>query len=229
MNYGLGSFTEKKIEILNHLRNIKQKNNNYKIIDIGGGKEKHIKDKFDFIDAYVDFRKVESNNKNLKHYNGNINDFELWEEIFNDVEKNGKYDYCICTHLLEDIAFPEFVCKCINKIAKAGLITFPSKYKELSYFESKSYRGYSHHRWIMTIINNTIYGFPKQGFIENIRWDNITNKLNKDNEELYILWKNKINFKIINDDWLGPSSKEIINIYIINLNNTDEDKIVYSM
>ena len=90
MNYGLGELTKKKVEVLNNLRNIKKKDSNYRIIDIGGGKEKHVKDKFNFIDAYVDFRKVESNNKNLKHYNGNINDIELWENIFEDVKQNGK-------------------------------------------------------------------------------------------------------------------------------------------
>ena len=226
MNYGLGESTKKKIEILNKLRNEKKKNNNYRIIDIGGGKEKHVKDKFNFIDAYVDFRIVESNNKNLKHYNGNVNDIELWEKIFDDVKENGKYDYCICTHLLEDVAFPEFICKCINKIAKAGIISFPSKYKELSYFESKNYLGYNHHRWIMTIRNNSIYGFPKQGFIESMDWTSISNKLKNKNEELYILWEDRINFNIINNDWLGPSPKEIINQYKIELNNSDEDKYV---
>jgi hypothetical protein len=226
MNYGLGELTKKKIEILNKLRNEKKKNNNYRIIDIGGGKEKHVKDKFNFIDAYVDFRIVESNNKNLKHYNGNVNDIELWEKIFDDVKENGKYDYCICTHLLEDVAFPEFICKCINKIAKAGIITFPSKYKELSYFENNNYLGYNHHRWIMTIRNNSIYGFPKQGFIESMDWTSISNKLKNKNEELYILWEDRINFNIVNNDWLGPSPKEIINQYKIELNNSDEDKYV---
>jgi hypothetical protein len=224
MEYGLGKLTHKKKEILNNLRKKKLENSNYKIIDIGGGKEKHCPDKFNFIDAYADFRVVNSN-KNLKHFNGNINDLDLWEKILEDVKTNGKYDFCICTHLLEDIAFPSFVCKMINKIALSGIITFPSKYKELSYFESKNYRGYNHHRWIMTIKNDAILGFPKQGFIENLEWNSITNKLNSNNEELWILWSEKINFNIINDDWLGPSPTEIVEIYKRELINTGEDKL----
>lgn len=223
MEYGLGKLTRKKIEVLNKLRKRKKEDSNYKIIDIGGGKEKHCSDKFDFIDAYSDFRVVKSNNENLKHFNGNINDLELWEQILKDVETNGKYDFCICTHLLEDIAFPSFVCQMINKVALSGLITFPSKYKELSYFESNTYRGYSHHRWIMTIKNSTILGFPKQGFIENLNWKEITNKLSNDNEELWVLWSEKIKFNIINDDWLGPSPTEIVQIYKTELHATDED------
>ena len=226
MKFHLGELTKTKIKYLKMLEKIKKENKNIKIIDVGGGKEKHYSNKFNFIDAYIDFRKVSSSNKNLKHYNGNVNDLELWETVFKDVEKNGKYDYCICTHLLEDIAFPQFVCKCINKIAKSGLITFPSKYKELSYFESNKYKGYSHHRWIMTIKNNSILGFPKQGFIESLEFTNISKKCNKDNEELCIFWEDKINFDIINNDWLGPSPQGIINIYLNELPNTDEDKLL---
>jgi hypothetical protein len=223
----LGKTSNYKIQELERLEQLKKINKNYRIIDIGGGKEKHYKNKFDFIDAYADFRQVDTSNINLKHFNGNINDLTLWSLIFKDVEENGMYDYCICTHLLEDIAFPQFVCDCINKIAKEGILSFPSKYKELSYFElDKKYKGYSHHRWIMTIDDNSILAFPKQSFIESIDFNNISNKCNINNEELVVLWKNNINFKIINDDWLGPSPKDIINLYINKLTSSDEDKLL---
>ena len=78
----------------------------------------------------------------------------------------------------------------------------------------------------MTIRNNNIYGFPKQGFIEQMNWTNVTNKLKKQNEELYILWENEINFNMVNNDWLGPSPTEIIKQYSDELNNSDEDKLL---
>ena len=82
---GMGTIAQKKIQELNKLREIKLKNPSYRIIDIGGGKEKHVPDKFNFIDATMDFRDVVQ--ENIKHFSGNINDPFLWEEVYKEVKK----------------------------------------------------------------------------------------------------------------------------------------------
>jgi len=219
---GLGAIAQRKIAVLNLLREIKKKRPDYTIIDIGGGKEKHVDDKFDFIDACADLRDV--NHKDVKHFRGNINDPYLWEEIKQYVEANGKFNYCICTHTLEDIAFPSYVASQIQTIANEGIITVPSKYRECCRFELNNLiRGYSHHRWILTVKNNSILAFPKVNLIEDPFFDVIAKKSLPINDELYILWEKEIPFKIINDDWLGPNPPTCLEMYKRELSVTDED------
>ena len=221
--FGLGVIAQKKVEELNKLRTIKMTNPNYRIIDVGGGKEKHVSDKFDFIDACVDMREV--NHPGVKHFQGNINDPELWEDIHAEVAENGKFDYCICTHTLEDLSSPAYVARQISKIAKSGIVSFPSKYKEMCRFEfgPESYRGYNHHRWIMTIQDGSVLALPKINLVEAPHFDQLTEYSSRDREELYALWNDNLDFKIINNDWLGPSPRECFEMYYNTLYKTDED------
>ena len=225
--FGLGFIAHKKKQELDRLRDIKRTNPSYRIIDVGGGKEKHVPDKFDFIDACMDMREV--NHPGVKHFQGNINNPDMWDSVLKDVEENGKYDYCICTHTLEDISSPAYVASQINKIAKSGIVSFPSKYRECSRFEiggTKSYRGYNHHRWILTIKDEAILAFPKINLIEASYFDNIAQHAREDVFELFAIWEGSFDFNIINSDWLGPSPIECLKMYKRELSNTDEDKFL---
>lgn len=222
---GLGFIAGKKIAELNNLREIKKQNPNYRIIDVGGGKEKHVSDKFDFIDATVDMRNVEHNG--VQHFQGNINDPFLWEKIDAEVNVSGPYDYCICTHTLEDIANPAYVAAKISSISNAGIVTFPSKYRECMRFElNGTIRGYSHHRWIMTLKENGILAFPKVNLIEDPFFDSLAQKCRKHIEEVFIIWKDKIDFNVINNDWLGPNPEACQEMYRRELSQTLEDAIL---
>ena len=225
--FGLGYLAAKKKQELTRLREIKKNNPSYRIIDVGGGKEKHVPDKFDFIDSCMDMREV--THPGVTNYRGNINDPDLWNEVLKDVEKNGKYDYCICTHTLEDISSPAFVVSQINKVAKSGIVSFPSKYRECSRFEingQKSYRGYNHHRWILTIKDGSVLAFPKVNLIEASYFDTIAKHSREDVYELFAIWEDSLDFEIINSDWLGPSPIECLEMYKRELSNTDEDKFL---
>ena len=222
---GLGYIAHKKIQELNRLRDVKKNNPDYRIIDIGGGKEKHVPDKFDFIDATMDFRDVDK--EHIKHFSGNINDPFLWEKVDKEVSEKGKYDYCICTHTLEDIAYPAYVLKKINQIAKAGIISVPSKYREFKRFELDGIiRGYSHHRWIVTMKNMKLKFFPKVSIVENIVFNDIGAISQPHIEELFVVWKDSIEFEIFNNDWLGPSPSEFFTNFTDQIKNTDEDTLI---
>ena len=222
---GLGYIAHKKVQELNRLREIKKSNPEYRIIDIGGGKEKHVSDKFEFIDATMDFRDVVR--PNIKHFSGNINDPFLWEKVDQHVKEHGKYDYCICTHTLEDIAYPAYVLEKINQISKEGILSFPSKYREFKRFElDMSIRGYSHHRWIITLKNQKLKFFPKVTIVENKIFDKIGAISHPAIEELFVVWKDKVEFEVFNNDWLGPSPSEFFSNFSNEIMETDEDIIV---
>jgi hypothetical protein len=61
------------------------------------------------------------------------------------------FDFAICSHLLEDIRDPIWVCSELRRIAKAGYIESPSRVVEQSKgVENPRHAGYYHHRWLIT-------------------------------------------------------------------------------
>ena len=169
-----------------------------------------------YVDAIVDFNPMQNTNSNIKLFKCDITNPNDYSEIYNYIESNGKFDFCICTHTLEDIMNPVFVCEQIEKIANAGYIAFPTKYRELSrYIEFANYnfRGYMHHRWIFTIKDNVVIGFPKINYIEtNDIFDYVADR--SDNMmDLSFWWTDKIDIRYINDNYLGPSGNAIISYY----------------
>jgi hypothetical protein len=60
------------------------------------------------------------------------------------------FDFAICSHLLEDIRDPIWVCSELRRIAKAGYIEVPSRVVEQSKgIENPRHAGYYHHRWLI--------------------------------------------------------------------------------
>lgn len=170
-----------------------------KCIDIGGANSfAH-----GYLDAVVDIRIPQASAK--QRFIGNIDFPDIWNEIkmwkavdeLNKMELNiGKWDYAICTHTLEDINNPLFVCKQMEQIASKGLIVIPSKFREFSRFNS--FRGFIHHRWIFDVIDGVLTGFPKNNFIEEKEFDAV-NDGKQFYEELVIEWEGEIGMKLIND------------------------------
>jgi Methyltransferase domain len=67
------------------------------------------------------------------------------------------FDYAVCSHLLEDVRDPVWVCSELQRVAKAGYIETPSRVWEQSLgVEHPRYAGFCHHRWLVDIKNNRI-------------------------------------------------------------------------
>lgn len=65
---------------------------------------------------------------------------------------DGRFDYAVCTHVLEDLRDPIWVCAEMQRIARAGYIEVPSRVAEQSRgVEHPLYAGYYHHRWLVSI------------------------------------------------------------------------------
>jgi hypothetical protein len=187
------------------------------IIDIGGSWNCWLGDRvthmFDFIDPNTDYG-MTVNNKNIKWFSGNINDLEDWVQIFDYVEEHGKFDFCNCTHTLEDIAYPIVALKYMPKIAKAGFVSVPSKYWELQR-GNFLHRGGHHHRWLFDNDKNTLMLYPKVNMIEYVSSYNERKPLIDENAntELRMLWDESIDYAIINNDYLGPRFEDVIDMF----------------
>lgn len=183
----------------------------FNVIDIGGVYNGW---SMPYIDAIIDFNCKDINGvaNNIKLFNFDITNPNKYTEIDEYISKNGKFDFAICTHVLEDIMNPVFVCEQIAKIANEGYIAFPSKYRELYRFEGH-YRGYIHHRWIFdTVNNNNIIAYPKINYIENYIFDRIAN-ISNDIQDLSFFWKNSIEMLYLNSNFLGPDVSSVIAYY----------------
>lgn len=58
-------------------------------------------------------------------------------------------DFVICSHTLEDVRDPIWVCDEMVRIAKAGYIEVPSRLEEQSYGFQGPWAGWGHHRWLI--------------------------------------------------------------------------------
>ena len=188
----------------------RKKQGNFSVVDVGGSVNGW---SAPYVDAVIDFNLLEINKTNIIHFNCDITHPDSYKEVFEYIEKNGKFDFCICTHTLEDIINPVFVCEQICKISKEGFISFPSKFRELCRCVG-NYRGYIHHRWIFKVSNNNeIIGYPKINMIENnTSFDKIAN-FSDNIKDLSFYWKDSIEIKYVNNNYLGPNPASVIEYY----------------
>lgn len=61
------------------------------------------------------------------------------------------FDFAVCSHVLEDVRDPVWVCSELSRIARAGYVETPSRVAEQSRgVESPRYAGFCHHRWLVS-------------------------------------------------------------------------------
>ncbi|MBW4554136.1 MAG: methyltransferase domain-containing protein [Aphanocapsa sp. GSE-SYN-MK-11-07L] len=67
------------------------------------------------------------------------------------------FDFSICSHTLEDVRDPLFVCSELVRVSKRGYIEVPSRLMESTRgCEAPSIAGLSHHRWLVEIADHHI-------------------------------------------------------------------------
>jgi hypothetical protein len=77
-----------------------------------------------------------------------------------------------------------------------------------------SYRGFIHHRWVFTIRDGILWGFPKVPFVEiDLFYDQIGKHAMESNIDMSFFWHSQLNLHIVNDDYLGPSVDAVIGYY----------------
>lgn len=82
--------------------------------------------------------------------------------------RDKQFDFVICSHTLEDIRDPIWVCQEMNRIGKRGYIETPSRLTESSYgVESPKESGYWHHRWLIEAENNELVFMAKFPLIDH--------------------------------------------------------------
>jgi hypothetical protein len=65
--------------------------------------------------------------------------------------RDKEIDFVICSHTLEDVRDPIWMCSEFNRIANAGYIEVPSRLEEQTYGFQGPWTGWSHHRWLIDV------------------------------------------------------------------------------
>ena len=194
-----------KDRVFEYIGNIKKEDDTrpLRILDVGGGINSWLNPHVTHI---IDGFNSETAKDNITLFNFDLDDNDAWQEVFKDVEENGKFDFVSSTHTLEDLNSPVFSCMAMNKIANAGYIAVPSKYAEFARFErcyatKYAYKGYHHHRWVYTLENDVFTGYPKQGSIEYATLSEMNGKDPDPNiaqsTEIEFLWEENFEFDLM--------------------------------
>lgn len=87
---------------------------------------------------------------------------EVWQR-FSDKQ----FDFVLCSHTLEDIRDPIFVCAQMIRVAKRGYIETPSRIRECTRAESEEpLAGWPHHRWLVDVEDGSLI------FTAKMHWAN---------------------------------------------------------
>jgi hypothetical protein len=141
--------------VLDYLKSCKIKQPGLKVVDLGGAYNPWSRD---VADTFVDMNFVTG--VDLIH--GDLHDPAIWTEL-----RSRKFDFCICSHTLEDVRDPLFILSEIKKSFQHGYLAMPNKHVEFSHVESPHYVGYGHHRWIYTLMDDelrVVAKFPAANF-----------------------------------------------------------------
>jgi hypothetical protein len=138
------------------------------VLDVGGGVAP-----FRRADAVVDIEPLEAHRGRTRGrtdefagerwYVGDICDPQVWSQI-----PDKAFDFVVCSHTLEDVRDPLFVCGQLQRVARAGYIETPSKFRECAKADgSDVVAGWEHHRWIVQVENGTLFFTLKNPFIHH--------------------------------------------------------------
>jgi hypothetical protein len=85
--------------------------------------------------------------------------------------RDKQFDFAICSHTLEDIRDPLWVCSELMRVAKAGYIEVPSReWETCRGIERRNQAGLSHHRWLVEVRDNTHLIFTHKFHAIHTHW-----------------------------------------------------------
>jgi hypothetical protein len=113
---------------------------------------------------------------------------------------NKSIDLLICSHTLEDVRDPLWVCSEMIRIAKAGYIEVPSRLWESCRGHERGITGLSHHRWLIDIQDNSLRFLQKFHRIHNWQYSlpaSVLRRLSEREMVSWLFWQESFEFSEI--------------------------------
>lgn len=104
-----------------------------------------------------------------------------------------RFDFAVCSHTLEDVRDPLWVCSELTRVAKAGYVEVPSRLEEQSYGFQGPWVGWGHHRWLVDLEgaelsfvfkHHVVHARPSDHFPPGFR-----DRLTADERVLQLFWR----------------------------------------
>jgi hypothetical protein len=124
------------------------------------------------------------------------------------------FDVAVCSHTLEDIRDPLWVCSELIRVARRGYIEVPSRVSESSLgAERPNQAGLSHHRWLIDIEGDRIRFLPKYHMIHS-SWRfhlpaSYLRSLSRQDCVQWLWWHDRFEFEEITIHGVGAQEAEL--------------------
>lgn len=112
--------------------------------------------------------------------------------------ENKELDFVVCSHTLEDVRDPLWVCSEMIRISKAGYIEVPSRLWETCRGHEPKIAGLSHHRWLIEIDGDRIQFLQKFHAIHRLRHSlppRLLKSLDEDQSVTWLFWKDSFDYQ----------------------------------
>jgi len=173
-----------------------------RVLDIGGSMKQHDLIKVDTLVDIIEPTESIYNKKELlakKYVKLDVTKDKL---PFKDKE----FDFCLCTHVLEDLYNPFHLIEEMSRVSKRGYISTPSMGKDMEYSHlnlsdwktgPRRVPGISHHKWFFTQKNGMMQIIPKNYPLLSTKKFQIIKWLGDNEFQFY--WEEKIKYVEIRD------------------------------
>lgn len=173
-----------------------------KVVDIGGSMRQHDQIKIDTLIDLIRPEEAPYGPSSLKAKNFVSCDFTKQKLPFSD----NQFDFCLCTHTIEDLNNPLLLLDEMSRIAKRGYITTPSMGKDMVFSHidytnwltgSRRVPGDGHHKWFVKKQKSKLILIPKN---YPILYSSNFNFINWSGEpETQYYWEKQIDYQEIKD------------------------------
>lgn len=132
----------------------------------------------------------------------------VWLDITRDKLpfKDKEFDFCFCSHTLEDLSYPFLVLEEMERVAKRGLIVTPSFGSDIVFSHidftdwltgTRRVPGFGHHKWLFYKKDRIMQIVPKNYAVLYSSEFHITKWFGEEDFEYY--WEGKIKYKEIKE------------------------------
>jgi hypothetical protein len=110
-----------------------------------------------------------------------------------------QFDFCVCSHTLEDVRDPVFVCSELVRVSRAGYIEVPSRLEEQSYGFQGPWVGWGHHHWLIELDGDELTFVFKHHVMHGRSSDHFPlgfrNSLTAEQRVLSLFWTERFRFR----------------------------------